>query len=235
MKKRLGNLTRLLFGACLCMGCSRDAGAVDGAGGEGARPKKEPNKFTLAIGDKAPDFSLPATDGKSYALADFKDAKGLVVFFTCNHCPYVRGSDELTRKTVEKFSAQGVAFIGINSNSEKTVPGDNFDGMVARMKQYNFPWVYVRDKSQDVAWAYGALRTPHFYLFDQERKLIYTGRGVDFPNDVSRVTVNDLDNALEDFVSGKPVRKAVTNPIGCNVKWDGKAGHWMPPESCDLL
>ena len=235
MKKRLGNFTRVLFGACLVIGCARETGALDKTGGDSSKPQKEPDKFTLAIGEQAPDFSLPATDGKTYSLADFKEAKGLVVFFTCNHCPFVKGSDEITRKTVEKFAAQGVAFIGINANSEKTVPGDNFDSMQTRMKQHNFPWVYARDINQDVARAYGALRTPHFYLFDADRKLIYTGRGVDVPNDASRVTVNDLDNALEDFIAGRPLRKAVTNPIGCNVKWDGKPGHWMPPEACDLL
>ena len=80
--------------------------------------------FTLEIGQSAPDFSLPATDGKTYSLADFADAPVLVVFFTCNHCPYVLGSDEVTRQTAEKFMPQGVRFIGINSNSVNTHPED---------------------------------------------------------------------------------------------------------------
>ena len=122
--------------------------------------------FTLAIGSKAPDFEVPATDGKTYRLADFAKSRALVVFFTCNHCPFVIGSDEVTRKTVEKFRARGIAFIGINSNSENTYAEDDFSHMTARMKEKKFPWVYARDKSQAAARAYGALRTPHFYVFD---------------------------------------------------------------------
>jgi peroxiredoxin len=191
--------------------------------------------FTLQIGDMAPDFNVQATDGKTYTLADFADAKILVIFFTCNHCPFVTGSDELTRKTVEKFNKRGVVFIGINSNSEKTHENDSFPHMVARMKEQKFPWVYARDKSQDAAKAYGALKTPHFYVFDKDRKLIYTGRGVDNPRDSSKMTVNDLDRALEEHLSGKKLSVPLTNPIGCNVKWEGKDAHWMPPEACDLV
>jgi peroxiredoxin len=191
--------------------------------------------FTLQIGDMAPDFNVQATDGKTYTLADFAEAKILVIFFTCNHCPFVTGSDELTRKTVEKFNKRGVVFIGINSNSEKTHENDSLPHMVARMKEQKFPWVYARDKSQDAAKAYGALKTPHFYVFDKDRKLIYTGRGVDNPRDTSKMTVNDLERALEEHLSGKKLSVPLTNPIGCNVKWEGKDAHWMPPEACDLV
>jgi len=191
--------------------------------------------FTLQIGDGAPDFELPATDGRTYSLADFAEAEVLVVSFTCNHCPFVIGSDEATRATVERFKDRGVALIGINSNSEKTHPTDDFDHMVARMDEHHFPWVYARDKSQDVAKAYGALRTPHFYVFDRDRKLVYTGRGVDNPQDAAGITVNDLDRALEEVLSGRPVSTPMTNPIGCNVKWEGQDAHWMPPEACDLV
>ena len=191
--------------------------------------------FTLAIGEKAPDFKVPATDGRTYSLADFAKARALVVFFTCNHCPFVLGSDEVTRATVERFKGKGVAFIGINSNSENTNPTDDFDHMGERMKTQHFPWVYARDKSQQVAKAYGALRTPHFYVFDHDRTLVYTGRGVDSPRNTAEMTVNDLDRALEELLAGKRVSTPVTNPIGCNVKWEGQDAHWMPPEACDLV
>ncbi len=190
--------------------------------------------FTLQIGASAPDFKLPATDGKTYALPDFEDAAALVVFFTCNHCPFVVGSDEVTRRTVESYAPRGVAFVGINSNSENTYAEDSFDGMVARMSEHRFPWVYLHDASQDVARAYGALRTPHFYVFDAARKLVYTGRGVDSPRDASGITVNDLERSLDELLAGEPISVPVTNPIGCNVKWDGKDPHWMPVEACDL-
>jgi peroxiredoxin len=191
--------------------------------------------FTLQIGDKAPDFKLPATDGKIYSLADFAGYKVLVIFFTCNHCPFVVGSDEVTRATAERFQSKGVVFIGINSNSEQTHPNDDFANMVERMRANHFPWVYARDKSQETAKAYGALRTPHFYVFDQDRKLVYTGRGVDNPRNASESKVNDLALALEECLAGKPVTTPTTNPIGCNVKWEGKDQHWMPPEACDLV
>ena len=191
--------------------------------------------FTLELGEKAPTFKLPATDGNSYGPSDFADKKALVVFFTCNHCPYVVGSDEVTRKTVERFAPEGVAFVGINSNSATTHPTDSFEHMVKRMDEHKFPWLYLRDENQEVAKAYGALRTPHFFVFDSDHKLVYTGRGVDSPKDTSNMSVNDLDRALEEHLAGKPVSVELTNPIGCNVKWDGQDAHWMPPEACDLV
>lgn len=191
--------------------------------------------FTLQIGDSAPDFNLPATDLGTYQLSDFSEYPVLVVFFTCNHCPYVIGSDEVTRETADKFASQGVKFVGINANSKNTYAEDDFDHMVARMQEHEFPWTYLHDESQAIAKAYGALRTPHFYVFDQDRKLIYTGRGVDTPRDTSQMTVNDLDRALTEHLAGQPVSVPMTNPIGCNVKWDGKDAHWMPVEACDLV
>ena len=191
--------------------------------------------FTLEIGQKAPDFSLPATDGNMYSLTDFEDSPALVIFFTCNHCPFVIGSDEVTRATAEKFIPQGVKFIGINSNSPNTYEEDSFNHMVERMDKYNFPWLYLHDATQDVARAYGALRTPHFFVFDKDRKLVYTGRDVDNPRETDKMTVNDLDNALTQFLAGEPITSPVTNPIGCNVKWDGQDAHWMPSDACDLI
>jgi peroxiredoxin len=191
--------------------------------------------FTLQIGDLAPDFNLPATDGNTYSLSSFHESDILVIFFTCNHCPYVIGSDEVTRETVLKFQDKGVAFIGINSNSPNTYPEDDFDHMVKRMEEFEFPWKYLYDSTQEIALAYGALRTPHFYVFDKNRKLVYTGRGVDSPRDASRISVNDLENALGELVAGKEISLPVTNPIGCNVKWEGKDAKWMPPEACDLV
>lgn len=190
--------------------------------------------FTLQIGKQAIDFTLPATDGKTYSLKDFAEFPILVLFFTCNHCPYVTGSDEVTRATAEKFRDKGVAFVGINSNSVHTKPEDSFEHMVERMRELQFPWVYLYDATQEVARSYGALRTPHFFVFNKARELIYTGRGVDTPRDTSKMTVNDLERTLEEALRGAKISVPVTNPIGCNVKWEGKDKHWMPPEACDL-
>jgi peroxiredoxin len=190
--------------------------------------------FTLKIGEKAPGFNLLSTEGKNYKLADL-NSKYLVVFFTCNHCPYVIGSDEITRKTADKFKAKGVDFVGINSNSKNTYPEDSYEHMVERMKEMKFPWLYLHDANQEIAKVYGALRTPHFYVFDENRKLVYTGRGVDSPRDTSKMKVNDLERALTELTSGQKISVPITNPIGCNVKWDGMDAHWMPVDACDLV
>ncbi len=191
--------------------------------------------YTLEIGKKAPDFKLKGTDGKMYSLSDFDKDKYLVVFFTCNHCPYVVGSDEITRQTVLKFQPKGVRFVGINSNSANTYQEDSYENMIVRMQKFSFPWIYLWDSTQKVAEAYGALRTPHFYVFNEKRELVYTGRGVDNPRDTEKMTVNDLDRALSELTEGKSISVSVTNPIGCNVKWEGKDKHWMPAEACDLV
>ena len=191
--------------------------------------------YTLAIGDQAPDFDLISTDVDYYSLDSFKDFDNLIIFFTCNHCPYVTGSDEVTRKTVEKFNNEQFKFIAINSNSKNTYEEDSFDNMVKRMDEFKFPWLYLYDETQKTAKDYGALKTPHFYVFNQERKLVYTGRGVDSPKDSSNIKVNDLDRVLSELVENKKISVPVTNPIGCNIKWEGKEAHWMPAEACDLV
>lgn len=190
--------------------------------------------FTLPLGAVAPDFTLQSTDEKNYSLMDFKKAEVLVIFFTCNHCPYVINSDEETRRVAEKYKDSGVVFVGINSNSKQTVPDDSFEKMQARMQEHHFPWIYLYDETQVVAQKYGALRTPHFYVFDKQRHLIYTGRGVDSPRDPAKVTVNNLDEALKQHLSGEQIKVPLTNPIGCNVKWEGKERHWMPADACDI-
>lgn len=191
--------------------------------------------FTLSIGDSAPPFHLPATDGKKYALTDFQEAKILVVFFTCNHCPYVVGSNEVTRATALKFADQGVRFIGINSNSPQTNPTDSFDHMVTLMEEENYPWIYAHDETQEIAKAYGALRTPHFFVFDVDRTLIYTGRAVDNPRDASKISTNDLEDVLREQIAGETISTPLTNPLGCNVKWAGQDAKWMPADACDLV
>jgi peroxiredoxin len=190
--------------------------------------------FTLQLRETAPDFDLPGTDCQNHKLSDYTEDT-LVIFFTCNHCPYVLGSDDATSTTATKFADQGVKFVGINSNSKGVHPEDDFAGMVTRMNEHNFPWDYLHDESQEIAKAYGGLRTPHFFVFNRERNLIYTGRGIDTPRDSSQMTVNDLDRTLTEHLSGQAISTPLTNPIGCNVKWDGEDAHWMPADACDLV
>ncbi len=189
--------------------------------------------YTLSTGAKAPDFRLRATDGQCYTLSDFSQKKALVIFFTCNHCPYVIQSNEETRRVALKY-ADEADFVGINANSPETYPEDSYENMVTLMQEKKFPWTYLVDETQQTALDYGALRTPHFFLFDRRRKLVYSGRGIDTPKDPSAATTFDLDKALEQLLDDREVSPAVTSPIGCNIKWRGKPKHWMPPEACDL-
>ena len=191
--------------------------------------------FTLPLGQPAPDFSLPGVDGKQYSLADFADAKILIVVFSCNHCPYVVGSQERMKKLVRDYRPKGVAMVAINSNETDNHPTDDFEHMVQTARKEDLPYPYLRDESQSVAKAYGALRTPHFYVFDLQRKLRYTGRMDDNPRQPGKETTHELTDALDALLAGKEPPVALTNPIGCNVKWKGQAEHWMPPEACDLV
>ena len=191
--------------------------------------------FTLSLGAKAPNFDLPGVDGKNYSLDSFKQAKILVIVFGCNHCPAVIGSQDRMIRLDKDYKAKGVALVQINSNEDKNHPDDSFEKMKIRAAEKGFAFPYLRDESQDVAKAYGALRTPHFYVFDDQRCLRYTGRMDDNPYDQAKATQRDLLNAVDALLAGKKPPVEATNPIGCNVKWAGKDAHWMPPEACDLV
>src|SRR5437660_12619879 len=191
--------------------------------------------FTLSLGQKAPDFNLPGVDGKHHSLADFKNAKLLVVVFSCNHCPFVVGSEERMKKFVADYAPRGVTMVAINSNESENHPTDSFDHMVKRAKERGLNFPYLRDESQSVALRYGALRTPHFYVFDADRKLRYTGRMDDNPRTPGQEKTHELRDAVDALLAGRQPAVPATNPIGCNVKWKGKERHWMPPEACDLV
>lgn len=182
-----------------------------------ATPSKD--SCRLRLGDAAPDFDLPAVDGKKYSLASFKDRKVLVVFFTCNHCPYVQGWDGRVIALQRECASNGVQFVGINANETVHYPDDSFDKMVVRAKEIGINWVYLRDESQEVARAYDAACTPEFYVFDSGRKLRYHGRLDDNHKDPKSVTSHDLKNALDDLVEGHDVRVSLTPAMGCSIKW----------------
>jgi peroxiredoxin len=191
--------------------------------------------FTLDLGAAAPDFRLPGVDGKEYSLASFAKARLLIVTFSCNHCPAAIGSEDRMLALAKEYKAKGVAMVVINSNDLKFHPDDSFEHMRVRAKEKGFPFPYLRDESQQTALAYGALRTPHFYVFDANRKLRYTGRLDDNPYDASKVTKSDLRAALDALLAGRKPAVELTNPLGCNVKWRNQDAHWMPPEACDLV
>jgi peroxiredoxin len=173
----------------------------------------------IKIGDQAPDFYLPGVDGKNYSLADFNDKRVLIVMFTCNHCPYVQAYEDRFVALQNEFKEKGVTFIGINPNDDQNYPEDSFDNMVKRAKEkgYNFP--YLRDKSQKAAHAYGATHTPHIFVFDEERRLRYTGKIDDNWREPDKVKERYLRDAILDLLQKTEIKNPETYAIGCTIKW----------------
>jgi peroxiredoxin len=190
--------------------------------------------FTIETGTQAPGFSLPGVDGQTRSLDDYADKDAVVVVFTCNHCPTAIDYEDRLVQLQEDCAGKGVQIIAINSNETDGHPTDSFDHMVRRAKDKGFNFPYLRDESQDVAKAYGAMRTPHVFLLDADRSVVYNGRIDDMPDDPGNVGRHDLREAIEETLAGKPVSVPVTQSIGCNVKWWGKDAHWMPQELSDF-
>ena len=173
----------------------------------------------LKIGSEIIDFNLQATDGKNYSVDSFKESKGLVVMFTCNHCPYVQAYEDRLIKTQADYKDKGVSFVAINANDEKNYPDDSLENMVKRAKEKQFNFPYLRDKTQEIAKAYGASYTPEVFVFDSNRVLQYHGRIDDNWKEPNKVSKQDLRNALDAILQGKKVDTANTQAIGCTVKW----------------
>jgi peroxiredoxin len=175
--------------------------------------------FQLRPGDPAPPFSLPGTDGRTWSLAEFGGQRLLVVAFWCNHCPYVQAWEGRMVELGRRYQAKGVGFVLINSNDAAAYPNDGFDAMVARAREKQYPFPYLRDDSQDVAHAYGALVTPHPMLFDAERRLLFQGRIDDSHDHPERVRERFLERAIDLALAGKPVQPSSVPVSGCTVKW----------------
>src|SRR3989338_4526580 len=170
-------------------------------------------------GTAAPNFNLPATDGQNFTLASFADAKALVVAFTCNHCPYAQAAWPLLISLADEFKGQGVAFVGINPNDEITYPEDSFENMKERVPQWGINFPYLRDESQEVARAYGAVCTPDIYVYDANRRLYYHGRINDNWQNPQKVEKEELKEALEGVLA-KNLPPPVQHPsLGCSIKW----------------
>ena len=174
----------------------------------------------VPLGTKAPDFNLPAVDGKTYSLADFQDKKVLVVVFMCNHCPYVVHIMDDFIKLVNDYKTTDVAFIGINSNDADTYSDDSFEKMQEYAQDGEYPFVYAYDESQEVAKAYKAACTPDFYVFDSNRNLVYRGQADNSrPGSGKEVTGADLRAAIDAVLEDKPVSPEQKPSTGCNIKW----------------
>jgi peroxiredoxin len=187
----------------------------------------------LKIGEAAPDFSLRGVDGKMYSLANFKQARVLMVVFLSNHCPYSHATETRLLPFVAEMKGRGLAVVAINPNHPDAVRidelgyskySDSYEEMKVYAKEKGFTFPYLYDgETQATAKAYGCLCTPHVFLFDRDRKLRYKGR---FDNsrffDPKTVTTRDTQNAVEALLAGKPVPVEVTTPMGCSTKWLSK-------------
>jgi len=186
---------------------------------------------TLDLGSKAPDFSLPAADGKNYRLADFAAAKVLMIVFTCTHCPTAQYYEERLKNIVTDYKDKGVAVAAIMPNDPKSVRldelgytdlSDSFEEMKIRaaFKKFNFPYLYDGE-NEAVSKSYGPVATPHAFIFDRERKLRYVGR-IDDSEREEYVKTHDVRDALDALLQDKDVPNPKTKSFGCSIKWAGK-------------
>ena len=190
----------------------------------------QPPMSTLEIGQEAPDFELPGVDGKTYRLADFRDVEILAVVFTCNHCPTAQAYEDRLMELHRDYEDRGVALVAITPNDPLAVRLDELGysdlndtleetRIRAEHRGFRFPYLYDGD-TQEVSAAFGALVTPHVFIFDRERKLRYAGRIDD--SEVGEVTSHDARNAIDALLAGEPVPVETTRVFGCSVKWSDK-------------
>ena len=175
--------------------------------------------FSVLIGSNIIPFDLPATDGKNYSVESFKDAKALVIVFSCNHCPYAKAAWPLLIKMAGEFKDKGVAFVAINPNDENQYPEDSFDQMKKKISEWQINFPYLRDESQKIARAYKAACTPDIYVYDNKRKLYYHGRINDNWQNPQQVKSEDLKDALNLLLAGNPPPQPQYPSLGCSIKW----------------
>ncbi len=173
----------------------------------------------LALGDKAPYFSLKGTDGRIYSIKDFEGCKAFVVIFTCNHCPYARAYESRILELASIYQPLGAKFVAVCANDPAGYPEDDFDHMVAKSQTWDFAFPYLQDIDQVMAEAYDAACTPEIYIFDRELRLRYHGRVDDNHQDRSRVTEQSMADALAAIIEGETPAQPMTAAIGCSIKW----------------
>ena len=173
----------------------------------------------LSLGTPAPDFRLNDFNGQAVALADFRDARGLVVAFICNHCPFVKHVRSEFSRFARDYQPKGVTVVAINSNDVVTYPQDGPEGMAeeARTAGYTFPYLF--DETQSVAKAYHAACTPDFFLFDAQRKLIYRGQFDESRPGKGAASGADLRAACDALLNGVDVSQKQKPSVGCSIKW----------------
>jgi peroxiredoxin len=174
------------------------------------------------IGDAASDFKLKNIDGKMVSLGDYKTAKGFIIVFTCNHCPYANAYVQRIIDLDKQFKSQGYPVIAISSNDASAIPDDSYDKMVAYAKDKGFTFPYLYDESQQVAQSFGAQRTPHVFVLSKTNKglqVVYEGAIDDNTEDASQVQHHYVQDAVNALLQGKQPAVNSTKAIGCTIKW----------------
>ena len=174
-----------------------------------------------AVGDVATDFSLKNIDNKMVSLKDYKDAKGYIVIFTCNHCPYAKAYEDRIIALDAKFKKLGYPVIAINPNNPELNKDDSFDKMIVRAKEKGFTFPYLFDEGQKIYPQYGATKTPHVYVLQKTAKgniVKYIGAIVDNYEDAKDVKVKYVEDAVNELLKGKEVKVKTTKAIGCSIK-----------------
>ena len=172
-----------------------------------------------SIGSTATDFELKNVDGNLVSLkGTFPDAKGYIVIFTCNHCPYAVLYEDRIKALNEKHSSNGYPVVAVNPNDPEIVPEDSFENMKERSEEKGFDFPYVFDEAQTIFPKYGALKTPHIFLLDAEMTVRYIGAIDDNPRNADAVTINYVDNAIAALEQGNDPEPAETKAIGCRIK-----------------
>ena len=174
---------------------------------------------TLSIGSKIPEFISKGIDGKIYSLESFKDTKGLIIIFSCNHCPYVQAYEGRIKAIQSDYKDKGITVVAINSNDDVNYPDDSFENMKKRAAEQNFNFIYLRDEDQTVATEFDATHTPEIFLFDGDRKLVYHGKIDDNWQEPEKAVNHYLRNALNEMLEGKEISVPETYSIGCTIKW----------------
>lgn len=174
----------------------------------------------LPLGTVAPQFNLPDTEGKLVSLDQYPNAKGFLIMFICNHCPYVKHLKKHLAATTSEYIKKGIAVFGINSNDASRYFADNPEKMKEDKAAFNYSFPYLFDETQEVAKAYEAACTPDFFLFDENRRLVYRGQYDDSrPGNSLEITGEDLILAMDALLSHLPIRPTQIASIGCNIKW----------------
>ncbi len=169
-------------------------------------------------GDKATDFKLKSVDGKFYSLSDYKDAKGFIVVFTCNHCPFAVKYEDRVNELAKKYTKKGYILLAINPNDPVVQPADSYDLMKERAKEKSFVFPYLFDEGQKIFPQYGATKTPHAFLLDKNHVVKYIGAIDDNAEDAAMVKEKYLENAIAALERNTEPTPSVTKAIGCSIK-----------------